>query len=151
MKKALTMAVCGTILVIMSGPAAAEFAKPDDAVHYRKAVMTIIGQHFGRIAAVIKEKTPYNKSKVEKDAVVIKAVAGLSWEAVMVPGSENGDTTLNSSAMKAKEQFMDMARQFEDATEKLAEAAKSGDLNAVKMQFTQVAMNCKMCHGAYRK
>ena len=151
MKKSLTMTVCGTILVIMSGLAAAEFTKPKEAIHYRKAVMMIIGQHFGRIAAVIKGEIPYNKSKVEKDAAVIKAVAGLSWEAVMVPGSEKGDTTLNSSAMKAKDHFMDIAQQFEDAAEKLAEAAKNGDLNAIKMQFTPVAMNCKMCHGAYRK
>jgi cytochrome c556 len=53
--------------------------------------------------------------------------------------------------MKTKDQFMDMAQQFEGAAEKLSEAAKNDDLKAIKAQFAPMAMTCKMCHGTYRK
>jgi cytochrome c556 len=143
--------MCGIILVVMGGLAFAGFAKPEDAIEYRKAVMTVIGQHFGRIAAVVKEQTPYNKGEVEHNAEVLQVMAGLAWEAVMVPGSDQGDTTLKPSAMQEKDKFMAAAQQFEGAVQKLAETAQSGDLMAVKAQFGEVAKSCKACHSTYRK
>ena len=150
MRISLRAMICCVILVTMGGIAFAGFAKPEDAIRYRKAVMTVIGEHFGRIAAVVKEKVPYDKKNVEHDAMVIETMAGLPWEAVMSPGSDEGDTTLKASAMQEKDKFMAVTRQFESATQKLAETAKKGDLAALKAQFGEVAGSCKTCHSTYR-
>jgi cytochrome c556 len=69
----------------------------------------------------------------------------------MEPGSEKGDTTLKASAMQEKEKFMGIARQFEKAVQKLADAAENGNLKDVKAQFGEVAKSCKACHSKYRK
>jgi cytochrome c556 len=151
MRNSLKVLVCGVVLVAMAGVALAAFAKPEDAIRYRKAVMTIIGQHFGRVAAVVKGQMPYDKGAVEHNAAVLETMSELPWEAVMEPGSDQGDTTLKASAMEEKEKFMAVASQFESAIQKLAETAKSGDLEAVKAQFGEVAKSCKACHSTYRK
>jgi cytochrome c556 len=151
MRSSLKVIICVVALAAMGGLALAGFAKPEDAIRYRQAVMTVIGQHFGRIAAVVKEQAPYKKDEVEHNTAVLQTMAGLPWEAVMVPGSDQGDTTLNALAMKDKDKFMAVAQQFESAVQKLTETAKSGDLMAVKSQFGEVAQSCKACHSAYRK
>jgi cytochrome c556 len=151
MKRSLKIAVCGMILVFVSGVALAEFGKPEEAIYYRKAVMAIIAQHFGHIAGMIKGQIPYDQSKVKEDTAIITTMSKLPWEAMLMPGSDKGDTTLKPSAMADKDAFMAIAKQFEDAAKKLAETAKNGGLEDVKAQFGQVAMNCKACHGTYRK
>lgn len=151
MRKLYVALICTVVLVAMSGASIAGFANPEEAIRYRKAVMTIIGKHFGNLAAVVKGQKPYEKDDVEHNAAVIRAMSDLSWQAVMEPGSEKGDTTLTASAMQEKEKFMAIARQFEKATQKLADAAQSGNLKAVKAQFGEVAKSCKACHSKYRK
>jgi len=151
MRISLKVLICGVVLSAMGGLAFAGFAKPEDAIRYRQAVMTVIGQHFGRLAAVVKGQPPYNADEVEHNATVLRTMADLAWEAVMVPGSDKGDTTLNASAMKEKDKFMAVAQQFESAVQKLEETAKSGDIEAVKVEFGEVAKSCKACHTTYRK
>ncbi len=150
MRLSFKAVICGVVLVAMGGVAFAGFSSSEEAIGYRRAVMTVIGQHFGRIAAVVKGQSTYEKNDVEKNAMVIKTMAELAWEAVMFPGSDQGDTTLKASAIQDKEKFMAVARQFESATQKLAETAKNGDLGALKAQFGAVAGTCKTCHSTYR-
>lgn len=150
MRKSNMVVICAVVLAVMSGAAFAGFANPEQAIRYRKAVMTVIGQHFGRLAVVVKGQTPYDKNDVEHDATVIRTMSDLAWPAVMEPGSEKGDTTLKASAMQETDKFMAIARQFEAAAQKLASAAKNGNLEAVKAQFGVVANNCKACHSNYR-
>ncbi|MEJ2154129.1 MAG: cytochrome c [Desulfobacteraceae bacterium] len=135
----------------MVGAAYAGFSKPEKAIRYRQAVMTVIGQHIGQLAGVIKGEIPYAKKEVVKDATVIKTMAGLPWEAAMAPGSDKGDTTLKSSALKEKDKFMKVAQQFEMASQELADTAQNGDLEALKSQFGKVVQTCKACHSTFRK
>jgi len=151
MKRSLKVVLCGALLAAMGGAALAGFAKPEDAIRYRRAVMTIMGQHFGRLEALVKGETPYDKKEAEHNAKVIQTMSELPWEAVMVPGSDKGDTTLKASAMQEKDKFMAIAQQFQKATQKLADTAGNGNLKALKAQFIEVADNCSTCHKAYRK
>lgn len=150
MRISLKVVICGIVLTAMGGLAWAGFAKPEDAIRYRKAVMTVIGQHFGRIAAVVKGEAPYTKDEVEHNAAVLRTMVALPWEAVMAPGSDKGDTTLNALAMKEKDQFMAVAQQLESTVQKLAQTTENGDIEAVKAQFGEVAKVCKACHTTYR-
>ena len=151
MRISLKVVICGVVLAAMVGVAVAGFAKPEDAIHYRKAVMTVLGHHFGSLAAVIKGKAAYDKKDVEHNAMVIHTMAELPWEAFMAPGSDMGDTTLKALAMKEKDKFMAVAQRLENATQKLSETAQNGDLEAVKAQFGAVVKVCKECHSTYRK
>ena len=146
--KAMTWAVA---LAAVAGVAFAGFAKPEEAIRYRQAVMTVIGQQLGQLAGVIKGETPYDKKAVTRDAEVIKIMAELPWEAFMFPGSDKGKTSLKPSALKEKDKFMAVANQFESETRKLADIAKNGDLEALRAQFGAVVQTCKSCHSTYRE
>jgi cytochrome c556 len=150
MKNSLKVMVCTIVLAAIGSMAYAGFAGPEDAIRYRKAVMTVIGQHFGRLAAVVKGQAPYDKQDVVHNATVIRTMAELPWDAVLFPGSDKGDTTLKSSALQEKDKLMTVARQFESATRQLAETAQNGDLAALKAQFGAVAGDCKTCHSTFR-
>lgn len=39
-------------------PALAQFAKPEDAIKYRKSSLFVMGQHFGRIGAMAQGRVP---------------------------------------------------------------------------------------------
>jgi cytochrome c556 len=151
MRTSLKVVICAGILVVVGGLAFAGFAKPEDAVRYRQAVMTVIGHQFGNIVAVLQGKAPYEKDKLEHDAMVIHTMAGLPWEAALVPGSYKGNTTLKPSVLKEKSKFLAIAGRLESATKKLAQTAKRGDLKAIGEQVGKVAEDCKACHSAFRK
>ena len=70
MKIILKILVCIVLVVVAFGGAYAQFAKPEYAIKYRKSVMFLIAQHFGRMGAVVKEKTPYNKEAFTNNAML---------------------------------------------------------------------------------
>jgi cytochrome c556 len=139
------------IVVLAFGAAYAQFAKPEAAIEYRKSVMTLIGHHFGLMAAVIKGQNPYDKAEFERNAQLVQTLSTLPWEAFMTAGTDKGDTSLKSSALKDQSGFAAAAKAFENEAVKLVDTAAGGDLNAIKSQFGAVAQSCKNCHGQYRK
>ena len=151
MKRVTKILVCAFLFTMIIGAAYAQFAKTDDAIRYRKAVMVLIAQHFGRIGAVVKGERAYDAAEVTKNAQLIQTLSALPWEASTVPGSDKGDTTLKSSVLKDQGKFMTAADEFEDEAATLTNAAESGDLNEVKAQFGAVAQSCKNCHKQFRK
>jgi cytochrome c556 len=144
-----------TIIVMFAvfafGAAYAQFAKPEEAIKYRKSVMFLIVQHFKRMGAVVQGKAAYDKDAFSANADAVAMLATLPWEAAMEPGSDKGDTTLSSAVFDKPAQFKKTAESFEADTAKLAGTAKGGDLNAIKAQFGKVAQNCKSCHTNFRK
>jgi cytochrome c556 len=139
------------IFGILIGAAWAQFSKPEKAVKYRQSVMFVIGQHFGRLGAMVKGKQPYDQKSFASNTAVIEALAGLPWEAFLVSGSDQGKTTMKSSVLKDPDGLKSMAQQFEAEVRKLSAAAKGNDFNTVKAQFGSVAQSCKGCHSKTRK
>ncbi len=147
--KALTLLL---VLVVTSSIALAQFAKPGDAIRYRKAVMRVIGQHFGSMGGVIKGQKPYDKTAFAADAKIVAVMSKLPWEASMVPGSFTGDTRLMEKVLKDTDGYMAAAKKFEDATQGLLAAAEGGDMGEkIKTRFGATASTCGGCHKAYRK
>ena len=146
--KAISILVIFGILI---GVAYAQFARPDDAIKYRKAVMTIIAQHFGRMGAMVKGKVPYKQEAFANNAAVIEKVSVLPWEAFLAPGSDKGKTSMKSSVLKNQADFKALAQSFEMEVSKLSAAAKSGDFDAAKAQFGKVAQSCQACHDKSQK
>ena len=73
--------------VAVAAQAQAPFAKPEDAIKYRQSALFVMGQHFGRIGAVVKGERPYNKDEVVKNAAIAEQMSSLHWEA-FVPGTD---------------------------------------------------------------
>ena len=152
MKKMATVLIVVTLIIGFLGVAYAQFDKPEDAIQYRQSVMFLIGQHFfGRMAAVVKGQSPYDKAAFEQNAGIVETLATLPWEAFMVPGTDKGKTGLKSSAFKEKDKFMQDAKKMEAEVAKLAGTAKTGDLDAIKAQFGETGKSCKSCHDDFRK
>jgi cytochrome c556 len=139
------------IFGILIGAAYAQFAKSEDAIKYRKAVMTIIVQHFGRMGAMVKGEVPYNQEAFANNAAVIEKASVLPWEAFLSPGSDKGETAMKSNVLKNPSDFKALAQTFEMEVSKLSAAAKSGDFDAAKARFGAVAQSCKACHSKTKK
>ncbi|MGA9538622.1 MAG: cytochrome c [Desulfobacterales bacterium] len=151
MKKMAKVLIVLTLILGFLGVAYAQFAKPEDAIQYRQSVMFLIGQHFGRMAAVVKGQSPYDKAVFEQNAALVETLATLPWEAFMVPGTDKGKTGLKSSAFKEKDKFMQDAKKMEAETAKLAATAQTGNMDAIKAQLGETAKSCKSCHDDFRK
>jgi len=150
MKKLLIILVGLFFIAGAIGSAYAQFAKPEYAIKYRKAVMFLIAQHFGRMGAMVKEKVPYNQELFTKNAMLVKTFSSLPWDASMVPGTDSGDTTLNSEVFMKPAKFKEVSQNFEIQATKLFSAAQSGDLISIKTQFGEVGKSCKACHTQFR-
>jgi len=145
-RKLVAGVVVASVLVLLAGAAVAQFAKPEDAIKYRQSVMFLIGQHFARMAAVVKGEAPYDKAAFEKNAVLVDTLYQLPLAAFQVPG---GDT--KPAAQAEMEKFAQMHKTTADELAKLVAAAKTGELNAIKTQFGATGASCGACHRAYRK
>jgi len=136
---------------VLLGTVSAQFSRPEDAIKYRKSVMFIIAQHFGRLGAMLKGESPYDQDAFVNDAAIVDSMSALPWEAFVVAGSDRGDTTMNSNVLKTPDEFNKVAQQFQEATDRLVSAAEGNNLDAVKGPFGAVAKSCKDCHSRYRK
>ena len=154
MKKMQKILVVAAILAgfgILIGAASAQFSRPEDAIKYRKSVMFIIAQHFGRLGAMVKGAEPFDQDRFANNAAIVNSMSKLPWEAFLVAGSDRGDTTMKSSVFKDSDQFKKMAASFQQETGQLDSVAEDGEVDAAKRQFGKVAKSCKECHSQSRK
>ena len=130
-------------------PAAnAQFAKPEDAVKYRQSTLFVMGNHFGRINAVVKGDVPFNKEEVIKNATLVNTMASLAWKG-FGPGTEGGRALPNIWTEAPK--YKSYQDKLQASTAAMLVAAQSGDLENVKKAFAAVGGNCKACHDDFRK
>lgn len=151
MNQSFKLATILLVMVMTCGIALAQFAKPEDAITYRKAVMQVIGHHFGNMASVVKGEQTYERAAFETNAQIVAMMAKLPWEASLVPGSYSEGTTLKEKALKDSTGYRAAAKKFEEASQNLFAAAKSSDLKPIKSKFGATAKTCSSCHKAYRK
>ena len=142
-------------MVLVAGTAGvaqaqAQFSKPEAAIKYRKSAMFIMAQHFGRLGPVVKGERPYNKEEVAKNAAVAAEMSKLPWDA-FVAGTDKGDTGAKPEIWTDAAKFKSAAEKMEQEISKLAQVAKGGDLNAIKVQFGATGKACKACHDDFKK
>ena len=142
--------VHATLLLALAAaalPAAAQFAKPEDAVKYRQSAMFVMGQHFGRLGAMANGKIPFDANAAADNAHIVAEMSKLPW-AGFVAGADSP---------KAKPEIWSDAAKFKEAneklmaeTQKLASATKGGTLESLKAAFGDTASACKNCHDNFR-
>ena len=131
-------------------PAHAQFAKPEDAIKYRKAVMTLQGAHFGRIAAMASGRVPFDAAVATENATVLEMVTRLPL-AGFTAGSDKGDTRAKPEIWSDTAKFKTVGEKLHADAVKLLAAAKTGNLDTLKAAVGPVGGDCKSCHDDFRK
>ena len=135
---------------LLAAPAIAQFAKPEDAIKYRKSVMFLNNTHMGRIAAVVRGDRPFNASEVQANASLIETLSHLPFDA-FVPGTDKGETRAKPEIWQNQAKFKAHAEDLQKAALALVNASKSGSLDPVKAAFGGVGKVCKACHDDFRR
>jgi len=131
-------------------PAAAQFAKPEDAIKYRRAVMTVLGNHFGRVGAMAQGKAPYDPRLAAENADIAMSMAKLPFIA-FVEGTDKGETRAKPEIWAEGEKFKASAQKMQEELTKLSAATKTGNIENIKAAFGPTGQSCKGCHDKYRK
>ena len=147
--KKLCRVVLLAAVAVTSLSAFAQFAKPEDAIKYRKASFSVMGTHFGRLGAMAQGKVPFDAKAAAENADIVASLAKLPW-AAFVDGSDTGDTKAKPEIWKQSAKFKEAADKLQAESTKLAAAARSGKEDAFKAAFTATAGTCKSCHDDFR-
>ena len=148
--KSLASITLAAIAFSLSMPASAQFAKPEDAIKYRKSALSVMGTHFGRIGAMATGKVPFDGKVAAENAEVALFMSHLLW-AAFGEGTDKGETRAKPEIWKEQVKFKQAADKMQDEMSKLAAAAKTNNLDNLKTAFTATAGSCKSCHDAFRK
>lgn len=128
----------------------AQFQKPEDAIKYRKAAMTVMSAHFGRIGAMASGKAPFDAKVAMDNAALVETLSKLPF-AGFVPGTDKGETRALPAIWTEQAKFNAAAEKMQGEVAKLAAAAKTGNLDSVKTAFGAAGQSCKACHDDFRK
>ena len=131
-------------------PAAAQFAKPEDAIKYRQSVMFLQGQHLGRIFAMASGRAPFDAKAAVDNAVLLDTIDKLPF-AAFVDGTDKGNTRAKPEVWTERAKFGAAAQKMQDEGSKLVAAAKTGDQAQIRTAAGAVGGACKACHDSYQK
>ena len=148
--KRLSVAALAFAGIATALPAAAQFAKPEDAVKYRKAAFTVMAAHFGRVGAMVQGKAPFDAAAAQANIETATMMSKLPFTA-FGPGTDVGDTRAKPNIWSDNAKFVAAAKKMEDEMAKLNVAAKTGNLDQIKAAFGPVGQSCKACHDDFRK
>ncbi len=148
--KRLFLAIAAMACLGSALPAAAQFAKPEDAIKYRKAAFTVMAAHFGRVAAMANGRIPFDAKAAASNAEIATMIAALPY-AGFVDGSDKGDTKAKPEIWSERAKFDASATKMQDEMVKFNAAAKTGDIAVIKAAVGGVGQACKGCHDTYRK
>lgn len=136
--------------VTLALPAQAQFAKPEDAIKYRKASYTVMAAHFGRLGAMANGRAPYDAKAAAENADIVATLSKLPW-AAFGEGTDKGDTRAKPEIWKESVKFKEASDKMQADIAKLTVAAKAGNVDALKAAFGPAAASCKACHDSFRK
>lgn len=145
-KSTLALAALSLVLAL---PAAAQFAKPEDAIKYRRGAMTLQGHHLGRVFAMANGRVPFD-AKVAAEQIEIVADLNRLQFAAFTEGSDKGDTKAKPEIWMERDKFNAAIAKSQEDVNRLVAAGRAGSLDQIKAAVGAVGQSCKACHDAYR-
>lgn len=142
--------VLAAAAVTLAAPAQAQFAKAEDAVKYRKSAFSVMGTHFGRVAAMANGRIPFDAGAAASNAAIAEFMSKLPY-AGFVDGSDKGDTKALPEIWTERAKFNAAAEKMQGEMTKLALVTKGGNIDAIKAQVGATGGACKACHDDFRK
>ena len=130
--------------------ASAQFAKSEDAINYRQSALFIMGQHFGRIGAMVNDKIPFDGAQAKESAGIVSVVGKLPWTAFGPDTDKGGNTKARPEVWEDSSKFKAAQDRLIAALPKLEAAAGTGDKAKIKEAFGETASACKNCHDSFR-
>ncbi|MBN2871924.1 MAG: cytochrome c [Halothiobacillaceae bacterium] len=127
-------------------------ADPEEMIEYRQGAMEVTKYHFSTIADMLKGKIEYDPAAVEKHAAVVQMMSTLVKDE-FPEGTDAlaGETNALMEIWDQPDAFADKVAEFEDTSEELLAAAKSGDKGRVASAVKDVGSSCKACHDDFRR
>jgi cytochrome c556 len=121
---------------------------PQDASDYRKSVMTTLKGHIGASSMHV-------RGLVDGQEFLVKHATGLAngvseLERLFPAGSNVEGSDALPIIWEQPEQFAAAIEKAVAATRKFAEAAESGDKEAIAAAFRDVGGSCRGCHDTFR-
>ena len=148
--KRLVVNVIAAGAALTSLSAAAQFQKPEDAIKYRQSVMTVMGNHLGRIGAMAQGRVPFDANAAAANAAIVVTMSKLPWVA-FGEGTDKGlPTRAKPEIWKDQAKVKDLSEKMMAEAEKFEAAAKSGSLDTIKAAIGDLGKACKACHDDYR-
>ncbi len=140
-----------TLTLAVSAPASADnFKKAEDAIKYRQSSFSLMYHNFADISAMLRGKKEMDSNLLSVRARNVAALSKLPLEAFKMKSAE-GNTEALPAIWENFPDFESKMKDFENTSGKLAEAAQTGDVKAVRKAFGAVGKTCKSCHKAYKK
>ena len=133
--------------LLASVSAQAQFARPDAAIKYRQSAMTLMAAHTGRLGAMVAGRVPFEAKVAQENAEIIATVAKLPWQGFGA-GTEGGKAKSNVWSEAGK--FKSLNEKHMGDADRLAAAAKTGNLDQIKAAFGAYSGNCKTCHDDFQ-
>ncbi len=129
-------------------PAAAQFAKPEDAIKYRQSALRVMGTHFGRIGAMVNGKAPFDAAAAQQNAEIVTMMSTLPWQGFGA-GTEGGKA--KPDIWKESAKFKELSDDMGKKVIALNAAAKTGNLDTIKTALGAAGGSCKTCHDAFQE
>lgn len=147
MKKNAFFALVLAAVVVL--PAAAQFAKPEDAIHYRRSSMSVMSTHFYRLANMVNGRVAYDPKVAAENADIVLAMSRLPWPAFSA-GTDKGETRASPAIWTQQVKFKESSEKLMAEAVKLNAAAKTGSLDSLKDAFRATARTCQSCHDVFK-
>jgi len=132
-------------------PAAAQFRNAEAAVKYRQSVMQVQSFHLGRIFAMANGRIPFDAKLAAEDAAILDTIDKLPFVAFIDGSDKAGNSNAKPEIWKERAKFDAAALKMQDDVAKLNAAAKTGNLDAIKIAAGAVGQSCKACHDSYQR
>jgi cytochrome c556 len=140
------------LALVTALPAAAQFRNAEAAIKYRQSVMTIKGNHLGRVVAMANGQVPFDAKVAAENIEIISMLSGnAQFAAFAVEGSDKGNTRAKPEVWSEKDKFAAAIAKSQEDVAKLVAAGKTGNLDQIKAAAGAVGASCKACHESYQR
>lgn len=147
--KVVATFVLSAAAIVFAAPAAAQFQKPEDAVKYRQSALTVMANSFGKIGAMVNGRAPFDAKVAQDNAHIVATLSTLPWQG-FTPNTEALKSRAKPEIWKDAAKFKESSDKLVAEAAKLEAAAKTGNLDTIKVAFGAVGGSCKACHDAFR-
>ena len=148
-KSSLAAALLAATAACAALPAAAQFARPDEAVKYRQGAWNVLNVHFTRIGNMARGRLPFDARVAQQDAEVVALLSRLP-SAAFGAGTALPTDKARAEIWAEPARFRELGERLVAESARLQAATKTQDLDQIKAAFGAAANTCKECHDAYR-
>jgi cytochrome c556 len=148
--KRLPLAALAATCIATALPAAAQFAKPEDAIKYRQSAMALQGATLGRVFAMANGRVPFDAKVAAENIEIIGMLNRLQF-AAFVEGSDKGNTRAKPEIWTQKDKWASLVARSQEDVAKLVAAGKTANLDQIKAAVGPVGQSCKACHDEFQK